>query len=48
LKCAETIRSGITYQFVMVRDEKGKLGLFLNGYPCDSGMDLWQFINLPK
>ena len=37
LICQEIIRAGITYQFVMVRNDEGKMKLFLNGYLCSSG-----------
>jgi hypothetical protein len=37
LKCKETIRPGYVYQFVITRSAVGKISLYLNGYPCQSG-----------
>ena len=38
LICQEVIRSGITYQYVIVRNDEGKMKLYLNGYLCSSGI----------
>ena len=35
--CSETIRRNYWYKFGMTRDGKGKVTLFINGYPCASG-----------
>jgi hypothetical protein len=37
VKCAETIRPGLLYQYVITRNDQGKFNLYLNGYPCASG-----------
>jgi len=37
LICQEIIRPGISYQYVIVRNDKGDLKLYLNGYLCASG-----------
>jgi len=37
LVCTETIRKHYWYKFGMTRDKKGKITLFINGYPCASG-----------
>ncbi len=37
LICQEIIRPGVSYQYVIVRNDKGDMKLYLNGYLCASG-----------
>ena len=37
LVCSETIRRHYWYKFGMTRNKKGKVTLFINGYPCAAG-----------
>ncbi len=44
LICEEIIRPGVSYQYVIVRNDKGDMKLYLNGYLCASGLAAFAYL----